>query len=277
MSKKHLIMEKAIELFSEQGIEATSVQQITELCGISKGAFYLHFKSKDELITCIIDYFMTNIIADIEQAVSEETHDDQLLYRYLYISFKSLQKQVNSAKFFLNEQVFTFNKDLFERIQMYMSLINKILFKVIQRQFSKTRLDLHLDILFTVNGLAKSYTELLLIDDNPTNIDLFCKAIVEKTKIIAEHATISFLTPEYLEKTDIQLNISKEMVIQRLEEAISESEEDPLILESLHLLLEELHSPKFNEVIIQGLLNNIRTKRHYRWIAYIYQIYRESI
>ncbi len=43
-------MEKALELFSEQGFEATSVQQITERCGISKGAFYLSFKTKDELV-----------------------------------------------------------------------------------------------------------------------------------------------------------------------------------------------------------------------------------
>ncbi|MFS8629945.1 MAG: TetR/AcrR family transcriptional regulator, partial [Bacillales bacterium] len=50
MTKRELIMERALELFAENGFEATSVQQITERCGISKGAFYLYFKSKDELI-----------------------------------------------------------------------------------------------------------------------------------------------------------------------------------------------------------------------------------
>ena len=42
-SKKQLIIEKAVELFAENGFESTSVQQITERCGISKGAFYLIF------------------------------------------------------------------------------------------------------------------------------------------------------------------------------------------------------------------------------------------
>ena len=66
MIKKQLIMEKALELFAKQGFEATSVQQITEHCGISKGAFYLSFKSKDELILALIDYFMTQFTSDID-------------------------------------------------------------------------------------------------------------------------------------------------------------------------------------------------------------------
>ena len=58
MIKKQLIIENAIQLFAEQGFEATSIQQITDKCGISKGAFYLSFKSKDELIFSLIDYFL---------------------------------------------------------------------------------------------------------------------------------------------------------------------------------------------------------------------------
>ena len=65
LDRKQLIMEKAIELFAARGFESTSVQQITEHCGISKGAFYLSFKSKDELILEIIDYFMKRFITKI--------------------------------------------------------------------------------------------------------------------------------------------------------------------------------------------------------------------
>ena len=69
MIKKQLIMEKALELFAEKGFESTSVQQITDHCGISKGAFYLSFKSKDELILALIDYFMMQFTSDIDYMV----------------------------------------------------------------------------------------------------------------------------------------------------------------------------------------------------------------
>ena len=78
MSKKQLIMEKSLELFARQGFEATTVQQITEYCGISKGAFYLSFKSKDELILALIDHFMHEILSDIDYIV-KNTNIDQLI------------------------------------------------------------------------------------------------------------------------------------------------------------------------------------------------------
>jgi AcrR family transcriptional regulator len=40
----------ATQLFAAQGYEATSVQQIVEAAGVTKGGFYHHFASKDELL-----------------------------------------------------------------------------------------------------------------------------------------------------------------------------------------------------------------------------------
>ncbi|HEU5007037.1 MAG TPA: TetR/AcrR family transcriptional regulator [Jatrophihabitantaceae bacterium] len=40
----------ATELFAAQGYEATSVQQIVQAAGATKGGFYHHFASKDELL-----------------------------------------------------------------------------------------------------------------------------------------------------------------------------------------------------------------------------------
>ncbi len=44
--KERLIIEMAMKLFAAKGVNATSVQEIVTACGISKGAFYLYFKSK---------------------------------------------------------------------------------------------------------------------------------------------------------------------------------------------------------------------------------------
>ena len=93
MFKKQLIMENALELFAENGIEATSIQQITERCGISKGAFYLSFKSKNELVYNLIDYFMSEIISDIEQSVNTEQDDDEeSLYNCYYSTFEAQKR-----------------------------------------------------------------------------------------------------------------------------------------------------------------------------------------
>src|SRR5690554_1033689 len=105
MVKKQLIIEKALELFAEQGFEATSVQQITELCGISKGAFYLSFKSKDELIIALIDYFFTQSISDIDSLVRTCKVKEKMLYEFYYHTFHSFNKHSAFAKILMKEQI----------------------------------------------------------------------------------------------------------------------------------------------------------------------------
>lgn len=47
--------EKGKELFEKQGLKKTSVDELTEAVGISKGAFYLFYQSKEELFLEILE------------------------------------------------------------------------------------------------------------------------------------------------------------------------------------------------------------------------------
>lgn len=48
-NRQELIIKTAMQLFAVKGSSSTSMQEIAELCGISKGSLYLVFKSKEEL------------------------------------------------------------------------------------------------------------------------------------------------------------------------------------------------------------------------------------
>ncbi|MCB0198119.1 MAG: helix-turn-helix transcriptional regulator, partial [Anaerolineae bacterium] len=47
--RKHRILDAAAELFIHYGYDKTTVSDIAREAGVSKGAIYLHFASKDEL------------------------------------------------------------------------------------------------------------------------------------------------------------------------------------------------------------------------------------
>lgn len=49
------IVEKAFQLFLTRGFERTSMAEIVSATGLSKGAVYHHFASKDELLDAAID------------------------------------------------------------------------------------------------------------------------------------------------------------------------------------------------------------------------------
>jgi TetR/AcrR family transcriptional regulator, transcriptional repressor for nem operon len=60
------IMDSAIKLFSTRGFNAASVDDICKEAGISKGAFYHHFKSKQALFLALLDGWLQAIDNAIE-------------------------------------------------------------------------------------------------------------------------------------------------------------------------------------------------------------------
>ena len=49
------VLDAAIRLIAEGGLAATSVQDIAQAAGMSKGAVHYHFESKDELLERVLD------------------------------------------------------------------------------------------------------------------------------------------------------------------------------------------------------------------------------
>jgi AcrR family transcriptional regulator len=70
------IMDAAIKLFSTRGYNKASVDNICEEAGISKGAFYHHFKSKQALFLALLDgwlQFIDNAIESTKDKTVPET------------------------------------------------------------------------------------------------------------------------------------------------------------------------------------------------------------
>jgi len=60
------ILESSIKLFSNRGFNAASVDDICEEAGVSKGAFYHHFESKQMLFLALLDGWLQTIDNAIE-------------------------------------------------------------------------------------------------------------------------------------------------------------------------------------------------------------------
>jgi AcrR family transcriptional regulator len=60
------ILESSIKLFSNRGFNAASVDDICEEAGVSKGAFYHHFESKQTLFLALLDGWLQTIDNAIE-------------------------------------------------------------------------------------------------------------------------------------------------------------------------------------------------------------------
>jgi AcrR family transcriptional regulator len=65
---KTRILESAIKLFSGRGYNKASVDEICRESGISKGAFYHHFESKQALFLALLDGWLKTIDTAIEES-----------------------------------------------------------------------------------------------------------------------------------------------------------------------------------------------------------------
>ena len=270
--KKQMIMDKALELFAKNGFEATSIQQITDRCGISKGAFYLSFKSKDELIFSIIEHFMSTIAAEIERAVNHGEACD-LLFNYYDVFFSACERHADFAKLFLKEQSVMFNPELIELMLVYHSHFTRVVFSIVERQFPQSDQKMRADLVFIIQGFVKNYVELFFIDHTSVDLHELCTACVEKVEILAKHASIPVLSPEFFAlSVHESITPEKEQLVEVLTQKINEVD-DPILLESLELLKRHLTEPFLSPAIIQGLLKNLSASPHTRWAGSLYQKY----
>lgn len=66
------IVKIAVESFRKNGFHNTSLSQILDEAGLTKGGFYFHFKSKEELGDAVIDYMKDFWVHNVLERVAEE-------------------------------------------------------------------------------------------------------------------------------------------------------------------------------------------------------------
>ncbi|WBV57441.1 TetR/AcrR family transcriptional regulator [Chryseobacterium sp. PTM-20240506] len=79
------ILQKAFELIYSNGYQTTSVDEIIATTQVTKGAFYYHFKTKDEMGLAIINELMKTTFQDTFIAPFKNTDDPlDAVYQLMY-------------------------------------------------------------------------------------------------------------------------------------------------------------------------------------------------
>ena len=68
--RKHEILEKAMDVFIDEGFENTTIQKIAKHCGISRPILYTYFKNKRD----IFNYSIKQLLSTVEEKLVEALH-----------------------------------------------------------------------------------------------------------------------------------------------------------------------------------------------------------
>ena len=98
--KREALLNTAFELFTTQGINKTTINNIVEAAGVAKGTFYLYFKDKYDIRNKLIAHKASHIFSIADEALSE-TQLTELDDRIIFLA-DNIIEQFNADKSLLN-------------------------------------------------------------------------------------------------------------------------------------------------------------------------------
>jgi TetR/AcrR family transcriptional repressor of nem operon len=89
---KQFIIEKTAPIFNSKGYVGTSINDIMNVTGLTKGSIYCNFENKDELALAAFDHNFGKIVTHIKQKMEERSNmiDKLLVYPETYRNFLKL-------------------------------------------------------------------------------------------------------------------------------------------------------------------------------------------
>ncbi|WP_396900365.1 TetR/AcrR family transcriptional regulator [Mycolicibacterium sp.] len=91
--RRNELIDTAEQLFIEQGIRDTTVDDVLRTAGISKGAFYHYFSSKDDLIAASIE----RLVDGLTQAIQPVVDDPDLSGAEKFSAFFAVKSRYQAA------------------------------------------------------------------------------------------------------------------------------------------------------------------------------------
>jgi TetR/AcrR family transcriptional regulator, transcriptional repressor for nem operon len=86
--KHNRIVQQASEMFRERGFEDVTVAEVMKAAGLTHGAFYSHFDSKEALMAAATAFAMEGTLAGVKKNFATEEGRSAYLDRYLGVKHR---------------------------------------------------------------------------------------------------------------------------------------------------------------------------------------------
>lgn len=98
------IIAAGLKLFKRDGFSATAVKDIADEAGVTKGAFYHHFGSKEDLLLLIHNDYLEYQLGVIEEVVAQDVSPTEQLRNMISAILHALDKYHENVTIFFQER-----------------------------------------------------------------------------------------------------------------------------------------------------------------------------
>ena len=101
---KERITEQSIRLFEKKGFSETSIQDIVDSLGVTKGTFYYYFSSKEELLMDIHLGYIDELLVLQERIFKDASKScKEKLFEIVFVLLSDIKNRGPAAKIFFRE------------------------------------------------------------------------------------------------------------------------------------------------------------------------------
>ncbi|MFN7064944.1 MAG: TetR/AcrR family transcriptional regulator [Aquificaceae bacterium] len=167
MNARERIIQSAKELFSKKGYSNTSVDEIVRHAGLSKGAFYFYFKSKDALMEELINQIADRTKEIMRKWIERDISAQEMIKGHIREFFIECYQDRHIAYVFFFELLCSkeeFRKIYHKHTEDFRSLLTKMVKRGYERgEFVYGRVETLVSLI--VGYIKLMYVERLLLKD----------------------------------------------------------------------------------------------------------------
>ncbi|OKP78150.1 hypothetical protein A3844_15280 [Paenibacillus helianthi] len=270
--KKEQIIKTAMQLFAVKGSSSTSMQEIAELCGISKGSLYLVFKSKEELERSIYIYCFRMIHDPLQQEEESSRPPRAKLRNQIEI----LLHHVYELREFFQRQIQELAGKGMPDAPEWLRKINGPLLNwsrdKLEIMYGKEIIPYTGELFLLGHGILHSYIWVLFNHESAVSIPRLADHLVDLLDIVVAGLLAGHPVPliapivldSWIENHDgSSLQRNPLQLIKEMKELLNSAKDMDLQsiddgLESLAILEGEILMPHPRKAIIQGMLGNLQ-------------------
>ncbi|WP_263297740.1 TetR/AcrR family transcriptional regulator [Neobacillus bataviensis] len=269
--KEKIIIEAGMKLFASKGFSSTSIQEIATESGISKGAFYLHFKSKDELLLAILEYIFETVHSSISIYEQQNLPPRDKFIKQLSSLFGTFLGHKEFLIMLSKEQAIPRNEKIknlmFEKHHENHLLFRKGLVSIYGKEIEPYSVDLAM----ILEGLFHAYMRLMFFEPDDFDFEGLTQYLLRRLDSIVKEITSEkpFLTEDKLKKVLIKSknlfdHVDIPRILQKMREELSQLENKEAVEISLDVLEEEIKKESPRIPVIKGMLSNLKDVKEFK-------------
>ncbi len=125
-SRQIEIMEAATLRIDKFGIQELTIKNLSSDLDLSEAALYRHFKSKNEILLGLLNYFIIEMEQRIDKIVSNKAESPSGILRQVFTSqLNAFTEKPAIVSVIFSEGIFQFNKELREKVSTMMTLMQQ--------------------------------------------------------------------------------------------------------------------------------------------------------